>query len=236
MALIVNTGTLSDITDYGSLLDRLREWLDRGNELDALLATFIGNAEAVMNRELRTPEMEVTVPITAVDGSFLLPLDCLQVRFLASDERAMTGARPFEGRCRDRLAYSLSGRTMNTMAAGALLLSYWRRIPALGTANPSNWLLDAHQDVYLYGALFQACTYTGDGEAAAGWSTLFDAALSGIERSARAAQYAGPLVMRVGVNDGYGRSTSPRIEGQRVQIVNDPVAVPGEDEWDRTEW
>ena len=59
--------------------------------------------------------------------------------------------------------------------AGSLL--YYARLPALSSANQSNWFLSHHSDVYLYGMMFHANTFLPDKETAAQWFDLFDTRL-----------------------------------------------------------
>jgi len=59
-------------------------------------------------------------------------------------------------------------------------LTYIARVPALGVANPTNWILADYPDAYLYGALVQSAPYLRDDARATTWGTLFAAALDDI--------------------------------------------------------
>lgn len=59
-------------------------------------------------------------------------------------------------------------------------LSYFSRIPALSISNTSNWMLAAHPDAYLYGALAVATTFTDDDRRLATFSDLFTNAMNGV--------------------------------------------------------
>jgi hypothetical protein len=65
-------------------------------------------------------------------------------------------------------------------------LLYLQAIPALSATNPSNWVLAAHPDAYLYGALTQSAPYLRADERLQIWGTLFTQVLADIERADRA--------------------------------------------------
>ncbi|MFE8106915.1 phage adaptor protein [Sphingomonas melonis] len=217
MAVALDLGSYSDISDYSSLVEKAKLWLDRGSELDTLIPTFIANTEGHLNRVLRTPEMEAFAPMTAVAGSFTLPADCIQVRSLTVAGQPLAASSPVDlatryyGRNNAYVtgcpaAYAISGRQVQVapVSDGQIALSYWQRIPALTVNQPSNWLLDNHADIYLFGTLFHANTYIVDTDAAAGWSTLFDAAVGTLQDAGQRARYGGPIVARSGVRPVYG--------------------------------
>jgi hypothetical protein len=55
-------------------------------------------------------------------------------------------------------------------------LVYHRKVPALSASQPTNWLLAAGPDLYLYGSLLEAAPFLISDERVALWSTAFDAA------------------------------------------------------------
>ena len=44
----------------------------------------------------------------------------------------------------------------------SLTIHYWAKVPALSDANPTNWLINAHPNLYLYECLRQLSIYTKD--------------------------------------------------------------------------
>ena len=66
---------------------------------------------------------------------------------------------------------------------------YFARLSALSDANTSNWILASHPDLYLYGALKAAEPFLHNDERVPLWASLFEQALSQLERQdARAAR------------------------------------------------
>jgi hypothetical protein len=212
MAVAINLGSFSDISDYNSLVDKIKLWLDRGSDLDAYIPTFITLAEKHLNRELRTLEMEAAVMPVLIDGSFPLPADFLHVRGLT------VGGRPLPGMSPASLAayrswsagyargYAIANGSVTIAPAdtGVLILNYWQRISALTPAATVNWLLTAHPDIYLYGALAQAEAYIENPDRAAQWASLFQGAIDQLNLTARSASYGGPLAMRSPVAQTWG--------------------------------
>lgn len=62
-------------------------------------------------------------------------------------------------------------------------LWYWQDFTSLSNSNTSNWILAAHPDAYLYGALLQAAPYLMDDNRIAVWGTGFEKTLDEIIRS-----------------------------------------------------
>ena len=62
-------------------------------------------------------------------------------------------------------------------------LTYWKRIPALSDAAPTNWLLTINPDAYLYGALLQAAPYLKDDARIQVWEPAFETILGDIVAS-----------------------------------------------------
>src|SRR6185437_725942 len=73
-------------------------------------------------------------------------------------------------------------------------MTYWKKIPALSDAAPTNWLLAGHPDIYLYTALIQSAPYLKEDARLSTWGTLAEAGvqdLVGADRTARSAPHLG---------------------------------------------
>ena len=77
---------------------------------------------------------------------------------------------------------------------------YFAKIPALSDSATSNWLLERHYDLYLYGSLVQAALYLKDDPTA--WATLFDSALAEIEVEDVRSQFHGTTPQMRGTTIG----------------------------------
>jgi hypothetical protein len=79
------------------------------------------------------------------------------------------------------------------------LWEYFKTIPSLSDAVPSNWLLEDHPDVYLYGTLVEASLYLMDDERLPGWSQALEEAVQEIKEADKVARYPSrsKLIMKV---------------------------------------
>lgn len=77
-----------------------------------------------------------------------------------------------------------------------LEMTYWKNVPALSDSNTSNWLLAAHPDAYLYGALTQSAPYLGNDERLGTWGRLFMSIIDDLNQDDATASYGGNLNIR----------------------------------------
>ena len=165
------------IVDYASLQDAIASWLNR-SDLAARIPDFIGLAETWMMRKLRLRLMEADAAMTGVVGSrfITLPTDYQEplnlwwnngsdrepLRFVAPAlidvwtanghpyQWAIDGTKvAFERPCDQ--AYSFTFR--------------YRQKLALSTGTPTNVLLTAYPDIYLFASLAEAAPYLKDKDA-----------------------------------------------------------------------
>jgi len=137
--------------------------------------TAVQNFEAVVNRRLRVLPMEHSVLLTTTNGDVPLPADYITWRtvrptFPYTDPQVPTFHPPYDeieyvhpaylppaGRGYDKL-FTIEGNTFKVRPVddrtNAYEFHYYRKIPTInGSDNNSNWLLLAHPDFYLEGAL-----------------------------------------------------------------------------------
>lgn len=157
---------MARITTYTTLVDAI---VDRMN--DSSMSTqadeFIQMAEAMFNRRLNNLDMEGTATIAA-DASLPLPTDYKGSMTIRIDNEAplkQLGPDDFQAKWRDQ-----TGRPENfAIFSGdihlgpdpgdgsyTVTMTYLRTLTALTSTNATNWLLDAHPDLYLYASLVEA--------------------------------------------------------------------------------
>ncbi|HEV7321586.1 MAG TPA: hypothetical protein VGO04_23535 [Ensifer sp.] len=176
------------IADYGALLVDAGEYSGR-NDVAQLFPRFVGLAELKLNRVLRVSDMEPTAAITVVDGDAPLPADFLEARQVLT-----AGGRTIRAVALQQLAecgvagagsplgYAIVGNRIKLFAAGSqeLTVTYYRKLPPLSAASPTNWLLEKAPDVYLYGLVEEIAIWERDAGKAAAAQQLKMAALSGL--------------------------------------------------------
>jgi hypothetical protein len=190
---------------YSDLTAAIANWLQR-SDLAALVPNFVQLFEACANRRLRVRQQEATAALTPAGGVAALPADYLSWRRLT-----------WTGNPRQELAYvepswlqaaypdaptdiprvfTIEGSNILTMPLDpsntALELVYFQQVPSLA-ANSTNWLMSAHPDLYLFGALTEAQAYTVNAETAALWKARRDELFDEIEKLSNKSRGAGAV-------------------------------------------
>jgi hypothetical protein len=156
--------------DYSQLVAAVGDLAHR-SDLGSSITTFVMLAEAKLNRSLRVRQMEVVLPATPItDNEITLASDIVDVKSLwvPGREGSPLGVAPFEavlssGLTGEPTLYCRSGPGALFINGGGEVQGYlYQKIPALSDSQPTNWLLDSHPDVYLYGAMVQLAIYTKD--------------------------------------------------------------------------
>ncbi len=201
------------IASYSDLTSAISNWIAR-DDLTANIPDFITLFETEANRRLRVRQMMVTQSTTPSSGGvFSLPSDYLQwvkVTWTGSLRRDLDYVHP------SYLASEFPDSPANvprvftvlgtTDSVGQVQLmptddtpvdfTYWQKITSLSTSNTSNWLLTAHPDVYLAGALVEANVFVKDYDTVAVWKSKRDAIIDQItmlDQKTRAPAYIRPL-------------------------------------------
>lgn len=207
MSISLALSTPGAIPDLDTLKSTVADWLDR-DDLATKIPTFVLLAESLFNRELRTPEMEVTTTFTVSDEDTPLPSDFLAMRAIyreASPDTPLRAMSPtalkqeFSGTTGVPVVYALVSGAIRLAPPPAndelLTMDYFASIDHLSVAIPSNWLLEKHPGAYLYATLLHAECYLDNATRAAQWKGLLDEVMGRIIKNARGNRFgAGPLV------------------------------------------
>jgi hypothetical protein len=196
---------------YATLQDDIAAFIDN-QDIANKIPTFIRLTESRMNRTIRTREMETAVTATITTQISALPADFLEYRRIT-----LNGSQPIRleyvtpqeadtikesGKQGDPVFFTIVGNKIELIPFRECSISYvyYTKIPELSDSITSNWLLDRHYDLYLYGSLVQATLYLKDDPTA--WATLFDSALSEIEIEDDRAQFHGTTPQIRGITIG----------------------------------
>lgn len=195
------------ITNYTNLQSTVADFLNR-SDLTSVIPTFVQLAEAQMNRDIRHHEMEVrsTGVQDAGDEYMQIPADWLEnIRLHVQG----AGTSPLNLISRASMADKRAGKEDTTgrpeyycMADGqfqlyptpdaeyTIELLYYQKIPALASNN-TNWLIEDHPDVYLYGSLLHSAPYLQEDARAVVWTQLYAAAAQRVNQSSEQARMSG---------------------------------------------
>jgi hypothetical protein len=196
---------MSGITNYDGLVAKLETWLDR-DDLDADVDTFIQLTEARLNRLLDDPEMEVTTETAASGDYTALPADFGSMVSISTGDGQLKQVGTVEFSTFDSTSgipryYTIQDGSIGLYprnSTATIRMVYRRRIPALTSGSPTNWLLTLAPDVYLYGCLVQAFGWDQDDDRVGGWKSLFDEAVAELRSDgARRKWGPGPIAPRI---------------------------------------
>lgn len=181
------------ISTYSELQSAVAGWLNR-SDLTARIPDFITLAESRLNRrlKLRVMETEATLSVSSGAQSVALPTGYIEPMGLwaddATERRELRYLDPVQ--MPDETAagtihyWTITGENIAferpSSEALSLTLRYLKAF-ALSDAEPANWLLTNHPDVYLFATLVEAAPYERDTEALGIWSARLEGALTEIE-------------------------------------------------------
>jgi len=199
------------LNTYATLKTAVASFLNR-SDLAASITDFVTLAEAQMNRRLRVREMvgrstaSLTDEFLAVPGDFLgtrtvtIATDPTAIlRYVSPDEAERLKATVYTATGTPKV-YTVLGDEFQFLPAPddtyTVNMTYWKAIPALSDNNTSNWVLAAHPDAYLYGALLQSAPFLGTDERIAVWGRMFMEIISDMMKEDAHNSYGGTLNMR----------------------------------------
>jgi len=143
-------------------------------------------AEVGFNRRLRCREQISTATVTISGGAGVLPADMAEIIGVYDAAGVEYIAQPLQAVkvSQGRGYYAISGGNIVTRNDEDLTVEYYANVPTItDSLTDSNWLLQKHPGLYLYGVGVEAAKYLRDVETAQATSALLD-----MEYTAAAAQ------------------------------------------------
>jgi hypothetical protein len=192
------------ITTYSELQAAVGNWLDH-SLFAARIPEFIALFEAAANRRLRVREQEAATALTPSSGAAALPADYLawrrvtwtgspRVELQYVHPSYLQAAYPSTPSARPRV-FTIEGSTLKIrpVDATALEFDYFQKIPALSDGAATNWLLAAHPDLYLFGALVEAEMFGVNDERAPLWKARRDEIFDEMEKLSNKTRGSGAM-------------------------------------------
>lgn len=195
------------ITNYATLQTAIANWLNR-SDLTTAIPEFIQIAEARFRADERCRKLEDGGAfVISADGE-ALPSDLMSIESWYHDGPTYFG--PIDVVPANELGARKGSHPSGAPAAAALIdglayfapapdgayntrMTYWRTVEPLGVSTSTNWLLDDHPDVYLFGALAETAPFLKDDERVALWETKAEAALNRLSKATQNKQFGGSL-------------------------------------------
>ena len=194
------------IDTYATLKSAIENWTHR-SDLDSVIDDFIYLTEVRLNRELLTSQMEVRATTTPTDVYIALPSDLLSIRNIQLNTNPIQTLDYVTPAEMDRLAsgqteagkYTIIGDEIQLDASTSYTveIAYYAKISALSDTNTSNWLLEAHPDIYLYGCLAEVFKYAMDEAESTKYMALFINGIQEIRNLDNQRKYSQNMFVRI---------------------------------------
>lgn len=179
-------------------------------DLTSRIPEFVSLAEAKIFRTLRTPEMETKNAAFSITGEYVaVPTGFLEARSftlnaspyvtLVFKEPDRQSAALING-TGTPTSYSVVGTNFRFSPAPdatyASTLVYFVAPATCSTgAGETNWILTAHPDVYLYGALLEAAAFVGDDPRVPLWAQAHSTAMQQLQKQGSLMRWGGGNMM-----------------------------------------
>lgn len=195
--------------NYTELKAAVSDWAHR-SDVASQVDTFIDLAEAEFSNRLRTVDQETVADLQCTARYTPLPADFAEMRAVEYNGAVlrnlayvtpdyMAAWRQYEPAGEPK-AYSIRGTDLELIPTPddvTVTLTYWATIPALSDANPTNWLLAAHPNMYLFECLRQVSLYIKDDNGVARYANQMQGFFTALKRADDAKRHPGPLRVRV---------------------------------------
>lgn len=206
--------------NFTEISDSIISWSHRG-DLNLLVPDFIALAECEMYNpspiegvtakplELKQLEATTTIPTTTTSEFINLPADYASMRSSRLD--ILNSSDFLEYRTPDQLKrFDTTSRPCFFTIIGTQIefdrvpdeiidveIQYYSKAAALTALAPTNAVLTNHPTIYLYGALAQLFTHSGDDENKAKYERKFMGAVQGANQADRRGRFGPSPVMKV---------------------------------------
>jgi len=202
------------LTTYTTLKASIANWLNRSDLTTEIQDDFIKLTEADLNSKLRVRSMIAQVNITVNAETADLPTDFLQIRnfyilsgqtktplvYTTPSSMDTTSGTSTTGK---PTTFTILGDTLRFSpkpdATYTAVMNYFKKFPALSSTVSTNFILQNHPAIYLYGSLFHAANFLGgiNPQQIQTWQQMFATALERLELNDREDEYNGsPLQVR----------------------------------------
>ena len=173
------------ISTYTELKAEVTDFSHR-SDLTAKMDTFTLLAEAVINKELRSVEMETSFDFSLDSNSIAIPADYMEMRYVTYDTTNHIDSLPLnilDGRYQSTggkpRGYSIAGDLIHIRPGGtvsdpvSMTLTYFKRVTSLTTA-ATNDILAAYPMIYLSAMMAQVYLYLQDDQELSKWVSIYD--------------------------------------------------------------
>ena len=191
------------ITNYTTLKTEIAAWISRA-DLTTAIPGLVQFAESRFNRTLRARQMETKAAFSITGEYVAAPAEFLEFRsgYTTTTPRTALAFMPSDT-LTDSFSSEGTGRPQYFCVEGSnfrfgpipdatydATIVYYAAIPPL-ELNATNWLLLAHPDLYLYGALLQGEGYIMDDPRLPLIKAAYDEGVAQLNNDSRKARWGG---------------------------------------------
>lgn len=181
------------LSTYSGLQGALAALLNR-DDLTPYIPDWITMAEAVFNRRLVSRNFMTTETITVTGVTYPIPTDFVSVVSLWLDQDNGIAMEYVTPDIFDNITdvtgtprfYTIVGDSFYfacpPSGTFSMRLRYNQKLPALSSTNTTNWLLDRHPDLYLYGAAIHSAPFLNDDPRLVVWEGKFNSLVDEFNR------------------------------------------------------
>ena len=191
------------ISTYTELKTEVADFSHR-TDLTAKMDTFCILAEAVINKDLRTLDMETILSVTFNDAFYSLPSDYMEIRAIhLENDGARVPIQSFSMQQLDAIYSRATGTAAGFAIHGGKLelrpapsatetvdgeISYYKRVDTL-TSNATNDILTKFPMIYLSAMMLQVYLYLQDDDELNKWASVYQTQISAANKSAQGGRY-----------------------------------------------
>ena len=193
------------ITTYAELQTAISDRLARVDLTATVLQEFIALAEAEMQRILKTLDQETKSAAFSITGEYVaVPTGLQAVRSFVLNTAQRTPLAQMTSDAQSTI-YKTAAKPLFYEVVGAnfrfapvpdetyaATLVYLAKFDPLSVSVTTNWLLTAHPDVYLFGALKHACEKTQDYGLSDRYDGKFREIIGRIQSQSNKSRWSGP--------------------------------------------
>lgn len=192
------------MTAYADFLDLQTAVIERVKNVGIadVFPQLVKLAEASFNRRLRCREQISSASMVITSGAATLPTDFEEVIGVYDGAGYEYINQPPQQLqlVQSRGYYSINGTEIVARNDETLTLQYYAKLPTLTTSmTTSNWLLQRHPGLYLYGTAFEAAKHLSDAEMAQAMNTILEMEYQAVAATDDSSRYARARVRVAGV-------------------------------------
>ena len=216
------------MTDYADFTAELKDWANRGDWSDVLVASFVRDAESKFNAELRVDRMLQSDDSVVTDRCVCLPDDWLEFDLvLMATDQVQSGWFPLRYKPRDEFfrlpdspysgfsatssnnsigMYTIEGRQIyfggapDEVNGNTVRIHYYGEVPNFATLGTS-WVYTKHGSMYRYAALMHADLHAVGEE----------------DKAGNLKQLTEDMINKLNAQHRYSRASGSRLSRSRVR-------------------